>query len=203
MVRDVPGMLLYPKFLQEKKVLMKLIDEVLLSPKHDFLGDGKGYLPTDVASLMESIFDLGSRNAVLQVSAPDEMTALDSPSLNDEASLHVPLGCDAVLVIALQDEDLCPLPGASGGSNSRPHFRPPPQSIHCHDPPEDEPEPLYATETSVVTGHRSGMAAVLLRAGDVITFTGPAQRAWKGIAKVVPGSWPEWEHEWPCWVESY
>ncbi|CAK1366279.1 unnamed protein product [Cercospora beticola] len=77
MVRDIPGMLLYPNFLQEKKVLMKLIDELLLSPEHDFLGDGKGYVPTDVASLMGSIFDLGSRNAVLQVSIPDEMTALD------------------------------------------------------------------------------------------------------------------------------
>ncbi|GIZ47365.1 hypothetical protein CKM354_001045800 [Cercospora kikuchii] len=179
-IKDIPGLLVYPELLQEKSVLVKLIDELLLSPDCDFLADelepseldrhGR-LLPRNVASLLGSVLDLGTGKAALQISTPGTVAALDSPLQNNERMLQIPLGCDAVLVVALQPDDIDSLPA----------------------------EHTAEIEDPVKLGFERGTVGILVRPGDVIAFSGPAQRAWKGIVKIIPGTWQEWENEWPCW----
>ena len=236
--KEIPGLLVYPALLREPLVRKKLTDDVLLNPEYEFLRvkqdllglKGQNHaLPDSVASLLGSVLDLGSKTACLQLASSKECPSLRKDEGPGDRLLHVPLGCDYILVLGLDQKDMGLL--TQENSSNKPEQTDSPSSakrswreliVDSDDErydgpkakrkrPQNRQDSSEATEASAkhmctMEGHASvkpdpGQIAILLRAGDVVTMTGPARRAWCSIAKVIPGTWPAWEQDWPCWGE--
>ena len=237
-VKEMPGLLVYANLLQEKIVHMKLADEMLLFPDHDFLKGQRSPvtvtedsakvapLPDAVASLLGSVLELGDSHATLQLSRSDALLSLSKDSSDSDRVVHVHIGCDAVLVLGLEERDLesalqdstnrkaeSPPVGKFGwdelivSSDDERYDGPRPKRQKRADPAATSKAAPSSTKSPGAHGHLTnnpsarGQLGILLRAGDVVSMTGPARRAWRGIAKVMPGSSPAWEQEWPCWGE--
>lgn len=252
---EIPGLLIYPGLLHETVVQKRLTDDLLYSARstspetqqsrEERKQDVSVPLPEHVSSLLESVFSMRCKTAAMQHFSNE---TIPSPQIGSDESgqaLHVPLGCDSVLVFCLRDDDLALLPEQARTPPVEAESTPPlaefgwddllassdeeehNQSIpkrrkldsssdasavnnqYAHRPKiklqgasgssdgGDVAKVSSETLQQIHTKRERGQLGIVLRPGDVVSMTGPALRAWRCAAKVMPETSPASAPAWP------
>ncbi|KAK5123916.1 hypothetical protein LTR85_002113 [Meristemomyces frigidus] len=173
-----------------------------------------GSRASKVRKLFESILPIKARSLMSNVSSYQDPLGLRQNEGEARTFLDISLGCDAVFVVSLEQSN----------DEYRNAVNPKPQSVDYEEswrdlvvglesdddesarsPPHDIGLGINDKNETGDIGNTSDapcLAAIHLRSTDGLLFTGPSRQAWYGVAKVLPGTSPTFEQDWPCWRDT-
>ncbi|KAK5135449.1 hypothetical protein LTR08_005237 [Meristemomyces frigidus] len=182
-----------------------LLDKLRWFTVGDASADGS--MPPKIRALVENILPIKAHSATAYVSSNQDPLELRQGHGDAGTFLDTSLGCDGVVVVGLEDSG----ERERGATSSEAHSV---VDADCwrdllvgSDSEDDEkaPDRQHVSEagnrddTITSTRNTPCLAAIHLRSTDALLFTGLSRRAWYGVAKVLPGSSPAFEQQWPCW----
>ena len=168
-------------------------------------------VPSKIKALFQSILPYKAEHGTAYISSSRDPLHFERDEAEQSALIDVSLGCDGIVVVSLDhstkadlEEPTTTVPNNQGtdddwrdlvdGLGSSPD-----DSTATNSRTSDAED---AQHSDTATKRAPQLAAIHVRSTDVLVFSGRSRGAWHGVAKVLDGSSPPWEQQWPCWGAS-
>lgn len=173
----------------------------------DTSADGsRASMPPRIKALVENVVPIKTQTATAYLSSSQDSLELRQGQGEDGKFLDISLGCDGIFVLGLEgsgdeERETTSSVGQSDDDDSWRNLVVSPDSEDDGKAPAHQHAGEAGSNDKTVSSTRNAprLAAIHLRSSDALLFTGPSKRAWYGVARILTGSSPTWEQQWPCW----